>query len=180
MRAPTIETFPEAVSFYLDDCVSRDMSPHTIATKRRSLERFMSWCSLQGIGRPQDVDLDVMEDFRFYLQSYRKLRDGEPLSINSKHKFLTDMKLFLRRLYRRKVITNAEFEEFELPKCKKRLPRKLPSHAEVELILQRPLLLDNDLGQMDRAIMELLYACAIRRSELTRLRVNSDRRIAQA
>ena len=71
MRAPTIETFPEAVSFYLDDCVSRDMSPHTLATKRRSLERFMSWCSLQGIDRPQDVDLDVMEDFRFYLQSYR-------------------------------------------------------------------------------------------------------------
>ncbi|MFL0800717.1 MAG: tyrosine-type recombinase/integrase [Agarilytica sp.] len=78
----------------------------------------------------------------------------------------------MRRLHRRKIVANADFEEFEMPRTQKKLPRNVPSYEEVELILRQPLLRGNELGILDRAIMELFYASAIRRSELIRLRLS--------
>lgn len=170
--APAIETFSEAVSFYLDDCLAKGMSPNTIIVKRQSLRRFSEWCESNGIKRPQDVNLEVMEGFRLYLHHYKKLLDGEPLSINSQHKFLTDLKLFLRRLHRRRIITNSDFEEFEMPKCKRRLPRSILSPDEIKRIFALPMLRGDGIGIRDRAILELFYATAIRRSELTRLKLS--------
>lgn len=170
--APVIESLSDAVDFYLDDCTSRGMSPNTIILKRQSLRRFINWCAINKIVKPQEINLEVMEGFRVYLHHYKKIRDGKPLSINSQHKFLTDLKLFLRRLYKRRVIKNAEFEEFELPRCKKGLPRSILSPEEVESIFLLPVLRGDLDGIRDRAIMELYYASAIRRSELTRLRTD--------
>ncbi|MCG8672223.1 MAG: tyrosine-type recombinase/integrase [Pseudomonadales bacterium] len=99
----------------------------------------------------------------------KKQQDGKQLSINSQHKFLTDVKLFLRRLYQRKLISDSSFESFEMPRCQKRLPRAVLSRAEVELIFRMPMLRGDDRGIRDRAILELYYASAIRRSELVRL-----------
>lgn len=169
---PAIDNLSEAVSFYLDDCLAKGMSPNTIIIKRQSLTRFTQWCKSNGINRPQEVNLEVMEGFRQYLHHYKKILDGEPLSINSQHKFLTDLKLFLRRLHRRKIISNADFEEFEMPRCKKTLPRSLLSHEEVERVFVMPMLRGDQIGIRDRAIMELFYASAIRRSELVRLKLS--------
>ncbi len=170
-RAQSVKTIEQAIDFYLDDCVALGMSPNTIITKRQSLIRFYEWCSSHKIFDPNEISLDVMEGYRVYLHEYRKILDGKPLARNSKHKFLTDLKLFMRRLHRRKVVSHAEFEEFELPKFQKKIPRNVPSHDEVELILRQPLLRCNDLGVLDRTIMELFYSSAIRRSELIRLRL---------
>ncbi len=170
--APEIETLSEAVLFYLEDCLARGMSPNTIITKQQSLKRFTEWCVTQSIHKPQEVNLEVMEGFRHYLHYYKKILDGKPLSINSQHKFLTDLKLFLRRLHRRLIISNADFEEFEMPKCQKRLPRSVLSPEEVERIFALPLLRGDFVGIRDRAIMEVYYATAIRRSELVRIKLS--------
>jgi len=156
------------------------MSHNTIRTKRQSLERFSHWCSTQGIHTPQDINLEVMEAFRHYLHHYKKALDGQPLSINSQYKVLTDLKLFLRRLHRRHVISNADFEEFDMPKCKKGLPRVVLSPEEVERIFAMPMLRGDLIGVRDRAILEVYYATAVRRSELTRIKLEHmdlDRRI---
>ncbi|WP_075186534.1 tyrosine-type recombinase/integrase [Teredinibacter haidensis] len=168
---PVFETLPEAISFYLDDCLARGMSPNTITIKRQSLTRFVNWCATNGITKPQDVNLEVMEGFRQYLHHYKKILDGKPLSINSQHKFLTDLKLFLRRLHRRRIIQNADFEEFEMPRYKRRLPKAVLSHEEVERIFFIASLRGDRVAIRDRAILELYYASAIRRSELVRLRL---------
>jgi len=168
--APNIQSLKEAAAFYLDDCLAKGHSNNTIKIKKDSLKRFTQWCLTQNIVKPQEVNLEVMEGFRVYLYQYKK-RNGQPLSINSQYKFLTDLKLFLRRLYRRKVITNSEFEEFELPKCKKGLPRVVLSPEEIERIFVLPTLKDGCIGIRDRAILELFYASAIRRTELTRVKL---------
>ena len=169
---PDIKHLPEAVLFYLDDCLARGMSVNTIIIKRHSLRRFTDWCATMRIESPQEVNLEVMEVFRHYLHHYKKVLDGEPLSINSQHKFLTDLKLFLRRLHRRRIITNSDFEEFELPRCKKGLPRVVLSPEEVERIFLMPMLRGDYIGIRDRAIMEVYYATAIRRSELVRMKIS--------
>lgn len=170
--APAVETLSEAVSFYLDDCLAKGMSLNTIIVKRQSLKRFKEWCESCGIQKPQEVNLEVLEGFRLHLHHYKKILDGEPLSINSQHKFLTDVKLFLRRLHRRKIISSADFEEFEMPRCKRSLPRAILSPEEVKRIFALPMLRNDGVGIRDRAILELFYATAIRRSELSRLRLS--------
>ncbi|MET1256792.1 tyrosine-type recombinase/integrase [Aliikangiella maris] len=148
------------------------MTPSTIKLKRQSLERFDSWCLTEKIRSPQEIDLDVMEDYRQFLHHSKKKSDGKPLSINTQYKFLTDLKLFLRRLYCRRVITNGEFESFEMPRCKKGIPRVVLSPKEIESIFVLPTLRKDLIGIRDRAILELLYASAIRRSEVARLRLS--------
>ncbi|MCP4769417.1 MAG: tyrosine-type recombinase/integrase [Gammaproteobacteria bacterium] len=169
--ASTVATLSDAAEFYLDDCVARGMSPKTIIIKRQSLGRFLSWCLSQGITRPEEVNLEAMEGYRHFLHHYKKILDGKPLSINSQHKFLTDLKLFLRRLHRHQIISNADFEEFELPKCQKRLPRVVLTFEEIERIFAVPMLRGDLIGIRDRSILELFFASAIRRSELVRLNI---------
>jgi len=170
---PVIETLDEAVNFYLDDCSALGFSPRSITSKRQTLERFTYWCSTVGTHNPKEVNVEVMEGFRQYLHHYRKVLDGEPLSINSKYKFLTDLKLFLRRLYRRKIISNADFEAFDMPKSQKRLPHAILSFEEVMRVFQLASMRGDRSGIRDRAILELFYATAIRRSEMARLEVEA-------
>lgn len=59
-----------------------------------------------------------------------------------------------------------------MPKCQKRLPRSVLSPEEVERIFVLPLLRGDLVGIRDRAIMEVYYASAIRRSELVRIRLS--------
>ena len=168
---PNIDTIPLAINFYLNDCIARNMTPSTIRLKRQSLERFDSWCLTEKIRSPQEIDLDVMEDYRQFLHHTKKKSDGKPLSINTQYKFLTDLKLFLRRLYCRRIIFNSEFESFEMPRCKKRIPRVVLSPEEVERIFVLPALRNDLIGFRDRAILELFYASAIRREEMARIRI---------
>lgn len=167
-----IKTISEAVNFYLEDCIARNMTQSTIKLKRQSLERFCNWCLAEQIRSPQEVDLDVMEDYRHFLHHSKKKSNGKPLSINTQYKFLTDLKLFLRRLYCRRVITNGEFESFEMPRCKKGIPRVVLSPEEIERIFVLPTFRNDLIGIRDRAILELLYASAIRRSEVARLKLS--------
>lgn len=60
--------------------------------------------------------------------------------------------------------------EVELPKVPKRLPKAVFTAREAELVLSIP---DTStvMGLRDRAILEVFYSTAIRRAELTRLRI---------
>lgn len=170
--ADNVKTIDQSIDVYLEYCGAKRMSPHTLVTKRRSLERFVERCKQIGITDPREVDLEVMEDFRLHLHLYKKVLDGEPLSINSQYKFLTDLKLFMRHLYRRKIIRHTDHEDFELPRSQKSLPRSVLTHDEIERVLMMPMIRQDERGIRDRTIMEVLYASAIRRSELVRLKLD--------
>lgn len=170
IRRSDINNLAQAGLFHLQDYKAKDMSPNTLITKRQSLDRFFEYCEANGISDPNDVDSEVMEAYRGYLHGYRK-KNGQPLSINTKYKFLTDLKLFLRFLYRRKVISNADFENFESPRSQKKIPRAVWSEEEMEIILSMPLRRGDDIGIRDRGIMEVFYVSAIRRAELANLKL---------
>jgi integrase/recombinase XerD len=136
----------------------RGLSRNTVQAYRRDLEQFTAY--LNRIALPLDqVDRESVARF------IRHLKEGG-LSDASIARKLSALKMFSRFLCSEKVI-EADFTEFlESRKTPLRLPEPL-SIARVRRLLDMP-----GRGTIrDRAILELLYACGLRVSELVSLRV---------
>lgn len=87
---------------------------------------------------------------------------------------LSGLRRFYRYLLREQLITEDPTLRIESPRLARRLPDTL-SEAEVEALLNEPLgdqVQDEQLELRDRAMLEILYGCGLRVSELVSLRVD--------
>ena len=89
----------------------------------------------------------------------------------SSARFLSCIRGFYRFLLREKNIAHDPTLDIQSPKLGRSLPKFLTEN-EVEKLLASPDLSD-PIGLRDRAMLELLYACGLRVSELTGLTVGS-------
>ena len=106
-----------------------------------------------------------------FLCEYRK-DDGEPLSVSSRARRLSTVSRFLSFLHQEKFTLQDLSEAVILPKLPDHLPPEIPSEEEVFQLLES-VETQEILGLRDRAILELLYGCALRNRELRRLQVDS-------
>lgn len=136
----------------------RGLSRNTVQAYRRDLEQFTAYLKRIAVSLDQ-VDGETVACF------IRYLKEGG-LSDASIARKLSALKMFSRFLCSEKVI-EADFTEFlESRKAPQHLPEPL-SIARVRRLLDVP-----GRGRIrDRAILELLYACGLRVSELVSLRV---------
>lgn len=144
-------------------------SPHTIKDRQQCITRFGLWACARGITQPRDVTRPVLERYQRHLFYYRK-SDGNPLSFRTQGAHMVPVRMFFKWLARENHILYNPASELELPRPEKRLPKDIMSAEEAEAVLSRPDL-QTLVGVRDRAILELLYATAIRRLELTTLKV---------
>lgn len=87
---------------------------------------------------------------------------------------LSGVRRFYRFLLREKLIAEDPTLRIESPRLARRLPDSL-SEADVEALLEEPLgerAQDERLELRDRAMLEILYGCGLRVSELVSLRVD--------
>lgn len=148
----------------------RAFSDALLRTRESAVGYFILFCQERGITRASDVTRPVLERYQRHLFLYRK-EDGLPISAVFQHGQLGALKLFFRWLARSNYILANPASEIELPK----LPRTLPdvlTLAETEALMSQPDLM-TAVGIRDRAILEVFYSTAMRRSELMRLRVHS-------
>ncbi len=96
---------------------------------------------------------------------------GEPLSFRTQAQRLVPIRAWFKWLARENHILSNLASELELPRPEKRLPALVLTADEAEAIIAMPDT-GTPLGLRDRAIPELLYATAIRRSELVNLKVH--------
>lgn len=101
---------------------------------------------------------------------HRRKPDGAPLSFRAQHTRLVPIRAFFKWLARQNRILYNPASELELPKLERRLPRAVLSADEAERVLAVPDLAEVT-GLRDRAMLEVLYATGIRRSELARLQI---------
>lgn len=150
---------------------------------RQNVERyirdFIIWADERGVTHPQQVSLAVLERYQRWLFHYRKKRDGEPLSISSQRAKITPLRGFFKWLTRVGEIPANPAADIELPRKIRRLPHAVLTFDEAERVLA---MADTGapIGLRDRAMMELLYATGIRRTELASLAVTDiefERRI---
>lgn len=164
---------PDSLAVYLERFLSalamRNFSPDTIRDRRHGLSVFVLWCAERGIERPHEVTKPVLERYQRHLY-YRRKPDGEPLSFRTQAQRLVPIRAWFKWLARENYILSNPASELELPRPEKRLPALVLTAEEAEAIMAVPDV-TAPLGLRDRAMLEVLYATAIRRSELVNLKL---------
>ena len=142
--------------------VEKGLSDHTIAAYERDLRRFGEWLAVR--------DVNVEQVDRAGLQDYLRHCYESGLSSRSVSRLLSSLRGFYRWLIREGKIGDDPLALIESPRLGRPLPHSLSEH-DVELLLQAPDT-STPLGLRDRAMLELLYACGLRVSELVQLTVS--------
>lgn len=139
--------------------VEKGLSINTIEAYRRDLTAFLELCASLGA-----EDLEQIQ--RSHLNSYiRELREKEysPTSVMRK---IASLRGFYKWLCANEICVQNPTLTLEQP----RIPRKLPKVMTVHDIDE---ILKKDLNDLERLIVELLYGCGLRVSELVELNTNS-------
>ena len=138
---------------YLD--VEKGLSNNTIEAYQRDLNDFLEF-----------VNIDLNKIQRTQINSYiRSLHEKKyfPTSIVRK---VASIRGFFRWACANEILSSNPALTMEQPKIPQRLP-KVISVQEIEEILNK------DLTKLQRVIVELLYGCGLRVSELVNLKTNN-------
>lgn len=152
----------EALDRYLERLrVTRGLSRHTLRNYRSDLGHFLGWLGERGIALPAMV----RADYRGYLAELRETGVAEA----SIRRRASTIKSFARRLHRDGELESNPLELAATPKATMQLPKSL-SPKQVEALLDAP---DRSTpgGLRDRAILDVLYSCGLRISELVDMRL---------
>jgi len=143
--------------------MERGLSDNTLAAYRRDLSLFENWLEEQHSPALLRADASHLQGFLGY-----KLRAGA--SPRSSARFLSAARSFYRWALREGLIAEDPTLRIESPKQGRPLPKSL-SEADVDRLLAAPNL-DVAIEFRDRTMLELLYACGLRVSELVGLRID--------
>lgn len=159
-----VDSLPEAearlLETYLDAVwVERGLSDNSLSAYRQDLETFARWLVQRGRG------LLSLEGADLY--GYLADRHQKGFSSRSTARFLSCARGFYRYQLREGRIQENPLALVENPKLPRSLPKSL-TEADVERLLSAPDL-SEPLGLRDRTMLELLYACGLRVSELVGL-----------
>jgi integrase/recombinase XerC len=154
----------ECLAKYLAELARRGSSKHTLRNYASDLEQFAGYFEVPGAATPRIEELDV-EALREWLSS---LYD-QGLESTSVRRKLAAVRALFRFLLEEGVLDKNVATRLKTPKAKERLPDVMTAEkTEVFLDGAAELAKERDL-----AILELLYGCGIRASELTALDVGS-------
>ncbi len=150
---PLIERFIEAL------WLEKGLSAHTQSAYRSDLALLNGWLQARGV-ELQSVGREVLLDHLAW-------RMSEGYKARSTARLISGMRGFYRFLLREGVIDADPTLQVDMPQLGRPLPKSL-SEADVEALLAAPDL-DDPIGLRDRAMLEVLYACGLRVSELVGL-----------
>jgi len=155
-----LDAFCDAL--WLEDGLARN----SIEAYRRDLEQFSLWLGRERSGGLTAVDEAALHAF-FAARHRRAGRERAPRS-TSDARLLSSLKRFYQYCLRERRIAEDPTLRLEPPKRTPRFPKSL-SEADVEALLAAPDI-ESPLGLRDRAMLETLYACGLRVSELVALK----------
>ena len=149
---------------YLEWLRVHNYSERSVVNVSSSVGQFLRWCDERGLTRPEEITRPILERYQRTLFHHRK-PDGRPLTFRTQVARLVRVRGLFRWLVRQNVLVANPASDLEMPRREKRLPKHVLSIAEVERVLALPKQ-HEVLGLRDRAILEVLYATGLRRSEV--------------
>ena len=164
MRKRGATIVEKAVAQFLRSLQERNASPHTIKAYRTDLAQFAEYIGPQGW---RDIDHVLIRGYlsRLYERGLSKTSVARALAA-------------LRSLYKW-LAQEGEVEQnpaalVATPRLPKKLPR-VPTIEEVNTVLDSAMPECSAFTERDQAILELLYGCGIRNSELIGINVDDIR-----
>ena len=142
--------------------VERGASPHTLAAYRHDLGLYLGVLADRGVTGPDDISREDVGAFIAWLRT----KGFAPTTVERR---VASVKSFHRFLVREGVTQNHPTAAVPLPRTPDRLP-DVVSIDDVDRMLSQPFP-ESPSGVRDRALLEVLYGCGLRASELTSLDV---------
>lgn len=140
----------------------RRYSPHTLSAYRRDIKAFLVYCDANEIKAWSDIDEPRVR--QFVAKQHHKGLSGRSLQ-----RQLSALRTLFNFLCRHQLATNNPAKDVPAPKS----PRRLPNTLGVDQLNNLLSLPDkNALACRDTAVMEVLYGCGLRLSELTGLNLH--------
>ncbi len=144
--------------------LERSLSENSILAYERDVVKLRQFIELSNLNLlPNDISIRHLQQFLQYI--------GElGMSAYSQARILSGLKSFFKYLHYENLIPADPSELLESPKLGRKLPDTL-SFEEVLKLLDA-IDLSTDEGMRNRAILEVLYSCGLRVSELVELKIS--------
>jgi integrase/recombinase XerC len=165
----TKTTVDKAVADFMRHLGERNASPHTIKAYSRDLSLFAAYAGSRGWKQ-----IDHIAVRGFLSQLY-----GNGLSKTSVARALAAVRSLYRWLAREGVVEQNPAKLVATPKLPKKLPR-VPTIEEMNFVIDGEMPEVAAFPERDRLMLELLYGCGIRNSELTGIDLGDIRLSAEA
>ena len=143
--------------------LERNYSPHTLDAYQRDLRWLLDYCENVGM-HPKDMQLKDLELFAGQLHEHH-------IGPTSQARILSGVRSFYRFLVLDGYIEQDPTELLESPRLGEHLPEVL-STEEVDMI-ENSIDLSKPEGQRNKAIIEVLFSCGLRVSELVNLKLSN-------
>ena len=170
------EEFIDAFLRHLQD--ERGASDYTVRNYSHALHDFLAWHQRERDVPPAWNKL-LRDDFRFFLRALGRRK----LSRAATHLRFSALRSYYKFLIRRGLVDSSPIRGLVLPKAEQRLPKFL-TQVQMVALLKAPYEelrrhrqnskreFDESAYHRDVAILETIYSCGLRVSELSALRVS--------
>ncbi|MBR5736701.1 MAG: site-specific tyrosine recombinase XerD [Bacteroidales bacterium] len=143
--------------------LERSLSANTVAAYSRDAEFLFDYLKNEGLSKVEDVE-------GAHLTAYIESLSAAGISKRSQARAISSINALFRFLEEEGVIKENPCDMLDAPKMQKHLPSVL-SVEEITAILNS-VDLSKPQGHRNRAILEMLYSCGLRVSELVNLRIS--------
>jgi integrase/recombinase XerD len=139
--------------------IEKGLSQNTLDSYRSDLEQFSSWLKKNKLTYIKTSKKEILSYLSFLFQ--------KGLGSKTVARKLSSLKSFFRYLVFKSIISIDPSSDVETPKLLKSIPKSI-SEKEVETLLSAPDA-KTDIGLRDKTMIETLYSCGLRISELINL-----------
>jgi integrase/recombinase XerD len=145
--------------------LEKSLSDHSVEAYLRDIEKLSQFLSLEE--KAIAVENIQLKD----LQSFLKWIGGLGMTASSQSRIISGIRSFFKYCLQENLVKQDPTELLETPKLRRTLPDFL-SVEEINRIIQA-IDLSKPEGERNRAILETMYSCGLRVSELVNLRLSS-------
>lgn len=154
------QTLPNIITQYLEMLwLEKGLTDQTRSSYQSDLQHFNDWLA------NQQIELIAVD--RVIILNYLAYRLEHNFKARSTARLLSTLRSFYKYLVRENICQIDPTLQVEMPKLGHPLPKSL-SEADVEALLNSPNV-EDVIGLRDKTMLEVLYACGLRVSELVSL-----------
>jgi integrase/recombinase XerD len=145
--------------------LEKSLSNNSVEAYNHDLGKLTAFLEEQGLQKsPKEISLDDLQEFLKWLNQFK-------LNARSQMRILSGIRAFYKYLLLENLIDTDPTELLESP----RIGRKLPDVLSVNEIEKLMLAIDlsKPEGERNKAMIETMYSCGLRVSELVNLKISS-------
>ncbi|MEO6719316.1 MAG: site-specific tyrosine recombinase XerD [Ferruginibacter sp.] len=144
--------------------LEKSLSDNSVQAYIRDVEKLTSWLQLSSnLKAPRDIELKDLEQFIKSISQFG-------ITASSQARIISGLRSFFKYCVLENIISTDPSTLLEAPKLKRTLPDVL-TVEEIELLISK-IDLSTPEGGRNKALLETLYSCGMRVSEIVNLRLS--------